>query len=96
VLLSGSKKGVATASIDTFDVRISFTKSVERVVQGEAIIMTRYGSPVAKIVPLDEADRGDEADKGRVENTIARLKDFNAGQALNGLSMRDLRDEGRR
>jgi antitoxin (DNA-binding transcriptional repressor) of toxin-antitoxin stability system len=52
--------------------------------------MTRYGSPVAKIVPIDEPD------KGRIENTIARIKDFNAGQTLNGLSIRDLRDEGRR
>jgi prevent-host-death family protein len=96
VLLSGSKKWSRPASIAAFEARISFTKSVERVVQGEAIIMTRYSSPVAKIVPFDEADKGDEADKDRVENIIARIKDFNAGQTLNGLSIRDLRDEGRR
>ena len=63
---------------------------LDRVEQGERIVITKQGRPVARLVPAPSRDLT------KVRGAIARLKAFSAGQSLGGLSWKSLRDEGRR
>ncbi len=52
--------------------------------------VSRSVDALAQLVPPDKQARPD------VAGSIERLRAFNAGQSLGGLSWRDRRDEGRR
>jgi prevent-host-death family protein len=78
------------ASVGAFEAKTHFSSLLERVEKGEHIIITRHGKPVAKLVPATGIDAK------VVDETIAQLKDFAKGQTLGGLSVRELREEGRR
>jgi prevent-host-death family protein len=78
------------ASVGAFEAKTHFSSLLERVEKGEHIIITRHGKPVAKLVPATGIDAQ------LVDETIAQLKDFAKGQSLGGLSVRELREEGRR
>jgi prevent-host-death family protein len=78
------------ATIGAFEAKTHFASLLERAARGEEIVITRHGTPVAKLVPLsaDNHERRREA--------IRRLKEFSKGQTLGNLTIRELRDEGRR
>jgi prevent-host-death family protein len=78
------------ASVGAFEAKTHFSSLLERVEKGEHIIITRHGKPVAKLVPATGIDAQ------VIDETIAQLKDFAKGQSLGGLSVRELREEGRR
>lgn len=78
------------ASVGAFEAKTHFSSLLERVEKGEQIIITRHGKPVAKLVPATGVD------VQVVDETIAQLKEFAKGQSLGGLSLRELREEGRR
>jgi prevent-host-death family protein len=63
---------------------------LEQVERGEEVVITRHGKAVARLVPAERIDRE------RVSAAIAKLKELAKGQTLNGLSWKELRDEGRR
>ena len=77
-------------SVGAFKAKTHFSSLLERVEKGEQIIITRHGKPVAKLVPATGVDLQ------VIEETIAQLKEFAKGQSLGGLSVRELREEGRR
>ena len=66
-----------------------FARLLERVAKGERIVITRHGTPVARLVPFAKPD-GE-----RARRAILRLKPIRKGCRLGGLSCKDLRDEGR-
>jgi prevent-host-death family protein len=78
------------ASEGAFEAKTHFSSLLERVEKGEHIIITRHGKPVAKLVPATGIDAH------VVDETIVQLKNFAKGQSLGGLSVRELREEGRR
>jgi prevent-host-death family protein len=78
------------ASVGAFEAKTHFSSLLERVEKGEHIIITRHGKPVAKLVPAAGIDAH------VVDETIVQLKNFAKGQSLGGLSVRELREEGRR
>ena len=78
------------ASVGAFEAKTHFSNLLERVEKGEQIIITRHGKPVAKLVPATGVD------VQVIDETIAQLKEFAKGQSLGGLSVRELREEGRR
>jgi prevent-host-death family protein len=78
------------ATVGAFEAKTHFASLLERVAKGEEIVITRHGTPVAKLAPLAGVC------PERVRATIVRLKEFSEGQTLSGLSIRDLREEGRR
>ena len=77
-------------TIGAFEAKTHFARLLERVARGEQIVITRHGTPVARLVPFAGPDR----EKSR--QAVARLKSFRTGQTLDGLSWKELRDEGRR
>jgi prevent-host-death family protein len=76
--------------VGAFEAKTHFASLLERVAKGEEIVITRHGTPVAKLSPVAGSSRE------RTRATIARLKEFCQGQTLGGLSIRELRQEGRR
>ena len=76
--------------VGAFEAKTHFSALLERVVQGEEIVITRHGRPVARLVPAAVSE------EAQVEQAIAALKSFRQGATLGGLSWKELRDEGRR
>ncbi|MCB8876349.1 type II toxin-antitoxin system Phd/YefM family antitoxin [Acidisoma silvae] len=62
-----------------------------RVEQGEAVTITRDGKPVARLVPLPPP-----FDRDKAKAAADGLREMSKGVRLNGLTIRELIDEGRR
>jgi prevent-host-death family protein len=77
-------------TIGTFEAKTHLTSLLDRVAAGEQITITRHGTPVARLVPVQPTS------PQQVRETIAKLKRFSKGQTLGGLKVKDLINEGRR
>lgn len=76
--------------VGAFDAKTHLSSLLNKVAQGEEVLITRRGIPVARLVPAQEADRS------RVAKAIQRLRSLRKGVQLRGLSWKELRDQGRR
>ena len=79
-------------TIGAFDAKTHLSALLERVERGEEITITRRGRPIARLVPLDRTT----ARKAAGDDTVRQLKVLRAGNRLGGLSIRKLREAGRR
>jgi prevent-host-death family protein len=79
-------------TVGAFEAKTHLSTLLERVAQGEEIVITRHGKPLARLVPVPVA----VADRSRVDLAISKLKALRKGCTLGGLSWQALRDEGRR
>ncbi|MCX5949660.1 MAG: type II toxin-antitoxin system prevent-host-death family antitoxin [Cyanobacteria bacterium] len=77
-------------SVGAFEAKTHLAALLDAVSAGEQITITRHGHPVARLVPPTDQP------PGSVAETIARLRQFNQGQSLGGVSLAELRDQGRR
>lgn len=78
-------------TVGAFEAKTHFSALLERAAQGEEIVITRHGRPVARLVPAAVGEAGRE-----IEQAIETLKGLRRGASLGGLAWRELRDEGRR
>ena len=76
--------------VGSYEVKTHFRTLLDRVAQGEQITITRRGVPVARLVPPCDLNPLDG--KATIQDVLTARK----GLALEGLSIRDLIDEGRR
>jgi prevent-host-death family protein len=77
------------SSIGIYEAKNKLSELLERVEAGEIITLTRHGKQVALLTPVTQ-------DKPSARQAIARLRELRSGSRLNGLRIKDLRDEGRR
>ncbi|HEX5079239.1 MAG TPA: type II toxin-antitoxin system prevent-host-death family antitoxin [Geminicoccaceae bacterium] len=77
-------------AVGILEARRTLLALLERVRQGEEIVITRHGKAVARLVPVGAANHD------RLMDTVARLKDFRRGRRLRDLSVKALIEEGRR
>jgi prevent-host-death family protein len=77
-------------SVGTYEAKTSFSALIARVEQGEQITITRRGIAVAVLVPPPEIRRRSP------ETLVAEFETFGRGRRLEGMSIRDLVEEGRR
>jgi prevent-host-death family protein len=77
-------------AIGAFEAKTHFSQLLERVERGEEITITRHGKAVARLVPVGAVSRG------RLEDTVARLKRFRKGRRLGDVAAKALIEEGRR
>lgn len=77
-------------TLGAFQVKTHFSSLLDQVENGEQIIITKHGHPVAKLVPIN----GNTQEL--IHETIERLKEFSKSNTLCGLDWKTLRDEGRR
>ncbi len=77
-------------SIGVYEAKTHLTRLLDRVADGERITITRHGVPIAVLNPYDP-DKSAE-----VTGVIAEIRAFRRQNRLDGLSIRELIDEGRR
>ena len=76
--------------VGAFEAKTHLSSLLEQVSQGEEVLIRRRGKPIAKLVPIQQADRQN------VQNVIASLRVHRAGMTLGGLGWKEPRDTGRR
>lgn len=75
-------------SVGIYEAKNKLSEILERVEAGETIAITRHGKQVALLTPVHHS-------QGNTRQVIERLRQLRKGSRLNGLKIRDLRDEGR-
>ena len=78
------------ATVGSFEAKTHFSALLERVEQGEQILITRRGKPVARLVPIAEVR------KDKVSAAMQRLRELRKGTTLGDLDWKELRDAGRK
>jgi len=77
-------------TVGAYEAKTHLPKLLERVIKGERITITKHGVPVAVLqqpVSLKKTDP---------KNVISELRKFRDKHSLEGLSIRDMIEEGRR
>jgi prevent-host-death family protein len=75
--------------VGIYEAKTHLARLVDEVEQGETITITRHGRPVARLVPVSDQKRRARA---AIEAIIRERK----GRRLDGISIRELIEEGRR
>ncbi len=78
-------------SLETSEAKARFLELLERVERGEEFTITEHGKPVARLLPIPEIQT-----KQDVQAVIEAMKAFRKGRSLDGLSIREMIEEGRR
>jgi prevent-host-death family protein len=76
--------------VSSYGAKTHLLRLLERVANGEQITITEQGVPIAKVVPVSDADRHDTSE------VIERIKAFRKGHTLGGLSVREMINEGKK
>jgi prevent-host-death family protein len=77
-------------TVGAYEAKTHLTQLLERVAKGEKITITKHGVPVATLQPASASK------KTPVRDIIDQLKRFRSGHRLDGVSIRDMIEEGRR
>ena len=75
--------------VGVYEAKTQLPRLLESVERGEEITITRHGKPVARLVPI-EKPRPD------IEETIAAIRRERKGRNLDGITIKELIEEGRR
>lgn len=76
-------------TLAVYEVKANLSTLLDQVEAGEEITVTRRGVPIARIVPDHPPTKPD------ISGLIARIKSTRRKSTLDGLSLRDLIEEGR-
>jgi prevent-host-death family protein len=79
-----------TITVGAFEAKTHLSTLLDRVGEGEEVIITKHGKPVARLVSAARVDRA------RVNDAFDKLKLLRKQTTLGGLSWQALRDTGRR
>ena len=77
-------------SIGAYEAKTHLPKLLERVARGEKIIITKHGVPVAILQPVDPKLHAEP------KRVIEEIKEFRTKNRLDGVSLHELIEEGRR
>ena len=77
-------------TVGAFEAKTHLSSLLDRVAEGEEVVITKHGKPVARLVSAAQIDRE------RVNEAFEKLKLLRKRTTLDGLSWKGLRDEGRR
>lgn len=78
-------------TIGAYEAKTHLPKLIERVKNGERITITKHGVPVAVLQSLPDAPQCSD-----IRAAIDELREFRKSCRLEGLSIRDMIEEGRR
>ena len=73
-----------------FEAKTHLSELLDRVELGEELVIARRGRPVARLVPIADANQQ------RAAEAVKRLLALRRGATLGGIDWRELRDAGRR
>jgi prevent-host-death family protein len=75
--------------VGVYEAKTQLPRLLDEVEQGETITITRYGRPVARLVPLRGRRR-------TVKEAIEAMRELRKGNRLDGITIRELIEEGRK
>ena len=75
--------------VGVYEAKTQLPRLLDEVEQGETITITRYGRPIARLVPLQGRRR-------TIDETIAAMRELRKGNRLDGITIRELIEEGRK
>jgi prevent-host-death family protein len=78
------------ANVGMYEAKTRFASLIERVQKGEEITITKHGAPVAKISPIESSSQLS------AKEIIAAMRETRKQCRLDGLSIREMIEEGRR
>ena len=76
-------------TIGAYEAKTHFSKLVDRVARGERITVTRHGVPVMTMQPISPKPEAPP------EDVISAIKTFREGRRIEGVSIKELIEEGR-
>jgi prevent-host-death family protein len=76
-------------SIGAYEAKTHLSELLDRVARGESITITKHGMPVATLGPAHQGPTRSAAE------LVEQLRRLRKGVRLDGLTVRDLIDEGR-
>ena len=77
-------------TVGAYEAKTHLSRLLKRVINGERIIITKHGVPVAVLQPPESLKKPD------AKKVINELREFREKHSLKGLSIRDMIEEGRR
>ncbi len=77
------------SKVGAYEAKTHLPRLLEKVAGGERIIITKHGRSVAVLQPV-------EGGNANIADVIRELKRFRIGKRLDGDSIRDMIEEGRR
>jgi prevent-host-death family protein len=85
-----SARTTPPTTVGAYEAKTHLPELLRRVEKGERITITKHGHPVAELIPASDERRR------RVSEAIAGLKEFSKGRKLDGITIKELIEEGRR
>jgi prevent-host-death family protein len=79
---------VSSSSIGAYDAKTHLPRLLDQVERGESVTITKHGREVARLVPVRSRSTPD--------SVIAALRSARIGVTLDGESVRDMIEDGRR
>lgn len=76
--------------VGAYEAKTHLSSLLDRVAEGESFTITKHGHAVAVMKPVAERDRRP------LDEVVADLREFRKRFRLDGVSLRDLIEEGRR
>jgi prevent-host-death family protein len=80
----------APRTIGAFEAKNRLSELLQLVENGEEVTITRHGKAVAKLVPANRYS------PERVRKALAELKEFRKKHRLDGITVKELIEEGRK
>lgn len=77
-------------TVGAYEAKTHLPKLLERVSKGERITISKHGVPIAVLQPYDVRNSKD------LKTVIEEMRQFRMGKRLEGLSIREMIEEGRR
>ncbi len=77
-------------TVGAFEAKTHLNQLLKQVSKGESIRITLRGVPVAKLVPSEEQEVKD------LKQAVREIREVRKGARLNGITLRELINEGRR
>lgn len=81
----------ADLTIGAYEARTHFSELLARVEEGDEITITRHGTPIAQLVPIQRKSSPDQR-----RAAITRMRALARQQSLGGLKIKNLVAQGRR
>ncbi|MDR2896271.1 MAG: type II toxin-antitoxin system prevent-host-death family antitoxin [Propionibacteriaceae bacterium] len=79
-----------SVTIAAYEAKTHFSELLERATNGETITVSRHGTPVAQLGPIT----GPQPDEAK--DAVATIRQLRSPLTLGGLSINDLKNEGRK
>ena len=76
-------------TVGAYQAKTNFSELVERVQKGERFTITRYGEPVAVLIPVESAP------PSPLDEIIRDIKTLREKHSLGDLTVKDMINEGR-